>query len=527
MTPVMVNHKQQGYNRLLDIFKDRPNIKSMLEIYLKQNDDLESAIFQLLDSRHLSDLESVVGEQLDTIGSIVGQERMGQLDEDYRKSILFKIGVNNSQATPKYLTTLLKETTESTEVKYFPHYPASYIAEFNGNEIPNDFLLEFQKATAAGVNAGFIHNKDDNGWVCCEVGSTLPIADKSILPEYTAIDGISASEIYMENVNPPERVPTHVKGSKLRQAFSITSYTGNSSVPLEIDVGLDLESTESMLLWWSGQSIGYVNNYSPLFPIVGSGTGSFRRWYGGNRIQSSTDLTSTGFSEPSNVPVTFINQTGQEYYVNSLKSTSEVLEIFEYTGDGTLSQTVSHNLNKKPLYMAIQRKNLDGVVYWFKGMGTDEVFNDRFDVTVGAVLGGTLPTSTTITVGDIGGSYSPNTEGIEYVVLLLADNPDEGITSGSYTSSGIAGQEVVIGNEVGLLSIRNASRNAFESVMYSKATGVKGKAVDNVTLPNDTLQSININSDTIVLGSANTYTNDIGGDKYYWFNIADPDSTIN
>lgn len=529
MTPTRINHRQQGYDRLLDIFKDKPNIVGLINIYLKQKDSIENAIFQLLNSRHLSDLDTVVGKQLDIIGELVGQERLEDTDEEYRKYILLRIGVNNSQATQGYITNLLKDTTESTGVKYFPHYPASYIAEFNGDYIPRNFLTELQNATVAGVNAGFIHNKDDLGLICCEVGSTDPIADRSILPEYTALTGASSSEIYMDNVNPIGGVPTPVKGSKLKQAFAITQHTGNYSTTLNVDVGLDLTSSESMLLWWNTQSGGYMYNYSPLF-IPSSGNGLLKQWYGGTSI-SSIDLsfTTTGFTEPFTAPTTRINQTGTENYVHSLKSTPEVLEIFEYTGDGTLSQTINHSLGKTPLYMSIQRKGVPFYVnHWYKDMGIDKIFGDRFSYTIGAALGGTLPTSSTITVGDIGGNYSANIDGVEYVVLLLADNPDEGITGGSYISTGVAGQEVIIGNEVGLLSINGFTVSGdVPPVYYSKVTGTDGKLAYNLNIPSGTLQNININSDTIVLGSDNTYTNSSSLQKYYWFNIADPNSTIN
>lgn len=527
MTPTRINHRQQGYDRLLEVFKDKPNIVALINIYLKQNDDIESVIFQLLNSRHLSELDTVIGEQLDIIGEIVGQERMGDTDEEYRKYILLRIGVNNSQATQSYITNLLKDTTESTEVKYFPHYPASYIAEFNGDYIPRNFLTELQNATVAGVNAGFIHNKDDLGLICCEVGSTDLIADRSVLPEYTALTGASASEIYMKNVNPVGGIPTPVKGDKLRQAFAITQHLGDSSTTLDVDVGLNLLSSASMIIWWNTQNSSYVYNQTPLFPVIGTGTGSTRQWYGGTPIQSSIAFTSTGFTDPSTAPYTRINQTGIENYVHSFKSTPEVLEIFEYTGDGTLSQTINHTLGKAPLYMAIQRKTGSQVTYWYKGMGVDEIFGDRFSYTIGAALGGTLPTDSTITVGDIGGNYSANIDGVEYVVLLLADNPEEGITGGSYVSTGIAGQEVVIGNEVGLLNVSNSGTIGIPPVMYSKTTGVEGARLDNSIIPSGTLQSININSDTIVLGGDNAYTNSSSLQKYYWFNIADPDSTIN
>ena len=195
-----IYHVDQGYERLLEVFKDKPNIKAMIEIYFEQHDDLEKAILEVLNSRHFSEINTVIGAQLDVIGELVGQDRNGQSDADYRKSLQFRVGVNTSNSTPAYILNLLKTVTESTRVRYFPYYPAAYIMEFNGDSVPQNLLAEMQRSTAAGVNAGFIHNKDGEGWRCCEVGATQAAGINSILPEYTATSGTSASEIYIDNL---------------------------------------------------------------------------------------------------------------------------------------------------------------------------------------------------------------------------------------------------------------------------------------------------------------------------------------
>ena len=193
----IIDHRKEGYDRLLEVFKDKPNIASIIEVYFKQGDDLERAIHEVLNSRHLSDIDTVVGVQLDIIGSMVGEDRTGRSDEEYREAILLRIVVNNSTSTTPYITSLLQSTTRSTKVKLYNHYPAAYVGEFNGDYIPSTFLASFQSATAAGVNAGFIHNKDDLGWSCCEVGATQVKGANSILPEYTDTVGIGASEIHI------------------------------------------------------------------------------------------------------------------------------------------------------------------------------------------------------------------------------------------------------------------------------------------------------------------------------------------
>lgn len=531
--PVTINHREQGKSRLLHIFKDKPSILALLDTYMKQYNSLELVVYQLLETRNLSDLESVDGVYLDEVGDIVGESRLGRSDADYRRGITLRIGVNNTQATPNYLMQLLKSTTESDDVRYYPHYPASYSLEFNGDQIPEEVLMEFTDASLAGVRPCLIHNKDDLGWIPCEVGDTTT---ESVLPETSETSGIGTSEVYIDDTGLVGSAPVFIP-TLLTSSYSNTNHTGNSSTTLVVNNGLDLTDDKSVLIWW-GESTAYVHNfYSGFNPATASGgsIGSSRDWYQSSQYISPKEYcdivnTSTGFTESSSATVTDINITSVEYHVHTLKRKADLIDIVEYTGDGSLSQSIPHIIDKPIAYMSITAKDgTGGIYYWFRGMGSGLVINNRFDLNVGAILGGGIPTNNKFTVGDTG-SNGLNFLDKEYVALLIAYNPEEGITSGSYISTGVAGQEVDVGNSVGLLNIysENAPSDSNNNCFYGRSSGSTGKSANSFgALLTDELEVINKDNRYIVLGDQNTYTNWTSGSKHYWFNIADPSKVIN
>ena len=83
-------------DKIIAQFKNKPNIAAILGALLDQVQDLEDAFFQvLIDTR----LGQSVGEQLDGLGQIVGEERQGRSDIDYALAISVRILLNISSAT--------------------------------------------------------------------------------------------------------------------------------------------------------------------------------------------------------------------------------------------------------------------------------------------------------------------------------------------------------------------------------------------------------------------------------------------
>lgn len=139
-------------DRLLEQFKGKPNIEGMLTSYIQQVQDLEETNFSLLNDRSIN---TAIGNQLDVLGALVNEARLGRDDETYRIAILTRIGINNSEGTPNQIMALLKSIEGSTKVNMWEHFPVSAIyytnTEFTGRNCVSDTLQLISPATSADV----------------------------------------------------------------------------------------------------------------------------------------------------------------------------------------------------------------------------------------------------------------------------------------------------------------------------------------------------------------------------------------
>lgn len=99
------DHVQDGKDKLLTQFKDKPKIEGVLSAYMRQAQDLEDAYFEFLIDRFLADGEGV---QLDNIGKIVDETREGKADNVYKIALAGKILGNFSEGTPEDIIAILK-----------------------------------------------------------------------------------------------------------------------------------------------------------------------------------------------------------------------------------------------------------------------------------------------------------------------------------------------------------------------------------------------------------------------------------
>ena len=94
MIPVVKNHEDQAFNRLLEQFKDKPNIEALLKGWMKGVQTTEESLLDLLNNRSIL---TAFGVQLDYIGKIVGIKRGGRSDESYREAIQLQILITTSE----------------------------------------------------------------------------------------------------------------------------------------------------------------------------------------------------------------------------------------------------------------------------------------------------------------------------------------------------------------------------------------------------------------------------------------------
>lgn len=89
-----VDHVAAALARLPQQFRGKPKIEALLTALVTPCASLEDALWQLLVERGV---DSAIGAQLDQLGGVVGQERGGLSDADYRRYIRARIAANRSR----------------------------------------------------------------------------------------------------------------------------------------------------------------------------------------------------------------------------------------------------------------------------------------------------------------------------------------------------------------------------------------------------------------------------------------------
>lgn len=158
--PSKIDHVEKGLSRLLSQFKDKPVIQAFLSSYLSQLDTIQEDTFYLLNNRGIDNAEGVF---LDNLGKLVGESRLGRNDEDYRKAILARIYINNSDGTPINLIEILKTITKTEDVKYFEHYPANVHMSSNGVDLEEAAKLMPSVAPAGASDVTIIGVDKERG----------------------------------------------------------------------------------------------------------------------------------------------------------------------------------------------------------------------------------------------------------------------------------------------------------------------------------------------------------------------------
>ena len=117
-------HVEQGLDRLLERFKGRPKLEALLRILLARMQHIDDVIFDLFEGFWI---DNAVGSQLDALGWIVGEERLGRSDDIYRLYIRARIRINrsNGRVSDTLLVARLILEADAT-IEYVPEYPAAY-----------------------------------------------------------------------------------------------------------------------------------------------------------------------------------------------------------------------------------------------------------------------------------------------------------------------------------------------------------------------------------------------------------------
>ena len=118
--------KITDYNYNLDLFlaqfQNSTKLKAVMEKANDQANEIETALFEIKENFYVA---TAVGAQLDVLGVIFNEDRLGRTDGEYRAILQIK-GALNYSGDPENIIQILKALYGATFVNYRPFYPAKF-----------------------------------------------------------------------------------------------------------------------------------------------------------------------------------------------------------------------------------------------------------------------------------------------------------------------------------------------------------------------------------------------------------------
>lgn len=143
-----IYHPSIPQQTLLDQFKNKVNINKFFNSINASIQEIEHVLFDLIQQRSLF---TATGVQLDLIGDLLGIERNGRTDEDYRKVLIVQTRVNTSGGTPEDIIFVAQQLSDATIINLTETFPA-IINLFINDTISQELLDALQIMKPAGVS---------------------------------------------------------------------------------------------------------------------------------------------------------------------------------------------------------------------------------------------------------------------------------------------------------------------------------------------------------------------------------------
>lgn len=160
----ITDHEAQAFARFMEQWKNKTNMERVVRALIGGYPEMETAGFDLLDKT--LNIDNAEGEQLDVIGIIVGQQRLGFDDAFYRILLRVRIGINVSEGEPARIISTAKILTNADFVHYMNLRNGEIAIGTDGiiDVVTKDFLLSnLQKVLMGGVRLDYVatYEKDE------------------------------------------------------------------------------------------------------------------------------------------------------------------------------------------------------------------------------------------------------------------------------------------------------------------------------------------------------------------------------
>ena len=144
----MKDYATEARQRLVGRIHEKPLVGALASALPIQLSIAELVFDQLKNERGI---DSAIGVQLDRLGEIVGELRLGRSDDAYRRALRLRIFINISKGRPSDLIYALKESTQASVVQYLEAYPASVYLYTSGFDAYKGIESAMQDVAPAAI----------------------------------------------------------------------------------------------------------------------------------------------------------------------------------------------------------------------------------------------------------------------------------------------------------------------------------------------------------------------------------------
>lgn len=137
----ITNHEAQALRTLLSQWADSPKIKALVRVFAARMQTLEDDAWALFVERGV---ETAEGVQLDILGEIVGQARLGLEDGDFRRLIRVRILANRACGRADVIAQVISGVLECEVKLHDPVYAGdtgTYRLTWETDDEPSEALL--------------------------------------------------------------------------------------------------------------------------------------------------------------------------------------------------------------------------------------------------------------------------------------------------------------------------------------------------------------------------------------------------
>lgn len=168
MLTEITDYAARARARLLEQYKSRPKFSALVAAFAGRVQDLEVALFDLIDQTSVG---TAVGVWLERLGAIVGEPKDGALEALYRRYVRARIRANRSLGTYEDVIAVVTEWYGATfpDLQLTELGRASFHVDLNDPDVDNTHALRLVRllssTRAAGIGCQMLWQLDGSSKV--------------------------------------------------------------------------------------------------------------------------------------------------------------------------------------------------------------------------------------------------------------------------------------------------------------------------------------------------------------------------